>query len=90
MHPSLPGGVDDVAVDRQRDVRVGSERGLVREGDPMNKDQLIAIARARGIYPPENATPEQMAEFRARQSAHERKFRSKYAHLQKGDTATPR
>src|SRR5690606_15736813 len=47
-----------------------------------NKEELIAAAREKGLYPPENATPEQLREFRKRQGEHRRKTQAKYAHLQ--------
>lgn len=47
-----------------------------------NKEELIAAAREKGLYPPDNATPEQLREFRKRQGEHRRKTQAKYAHLQ--------
>lgn len=55
---------------------------MTRESKHRTKEQLIAAAREKGLYPPENATPEQMKEFRELQARHERKGRAKYAHLE--------
>ena len=44
------------------------------------KEQLVALARQRGLYPSENATDEELAEFRKQQAAARRWLEIKYAH----------
>lgn len=54
---------------------------MTHERKHRTKEELIAAARAKGLYPPENATPEQLEEYRKARAAHYRKGRAKYAHL---------
>ncbi|MCB0931672.1 MAG: hypothetical protein KDB71_07215 [Mycobacterium sp.] len=46
------------------------------------REQLVALARQKCLYPPKDATPEELAEFRKLQAEHDKKGRAKYAHLE--------
>lgn len=54
---------------------------MTHERKYKTKEELIAAAREKGLYPPEDATAEQLAEFRKAKAEHYRKGRAKYAHL---------
>ena len=58
-------------------------------GSSMIKEELIELARNKGLYLPEDAFPEQLAEFRMKQQAHEQKTRSKFAHLTDDHPGSP-
>lgn len=46
-----------------------------------SREQLVALARQKGLYPREDSTAAERADFQARQDADRRKTRLRYAHL---------